>query len=149
MKRLLVVYLLICCVLMTSCQQEIVEEGISTGEAITTISTEKEELVEETAPSTLPYTIDFSTRDYASIGLRLAKGETFSARLYLNSDLIFYVLAPSKHRIFDAGRIEGTFEFTLTSNKSGTYIMNFVDDRGHCFITMEHDYEGDFWDYSR
>ena len=162
MRKIWIFLLLTFCFLMTSCQQAVEEEGeeemVERGETMVVITTEEEELVELNAPDILPHSLVFDTLDYASIGFKLAKGEVFSARMHIwkytavereKGDLIFWILDPNRHRIFDAGRIEGTYEFTLKSNRSGTYILTFDDEYGYRTVELNHDYDGDIWDYSR
>lgn len=125
-------------------------------EPLVATSTEQTDVEEVTIPEVLPHMIEINTLHYASIGVSLAKGEVLNVRMNIrpsgptpSESLIFQLLDPRRRVVFDAGRIEGVYEFSSTAERSGVHLMNFIDDRGHCIIELHHDYEGDFWNYSQ
>lgn len=107
-------------------------------------------------PETLPYVIEVNTFQYAFIGISLAKGEVLNVRMYISpwdgrgnpgEDFMLQILSQAHRIVFDAGRVEGIYEFSFTSERSGRYLMTFLDDQGHCIVELHHDYEGEFWEY--
>ena len=121
-------------------------------------STSMEQIDSESlsVPEILPYMMGIDTYQYAYIGIELAKGEVLNVRMYIEpwedrgdpgENFMFQILDQGHRIVFDAGRVEGVYEFSYIPERSGRYLMTFLDDRGHCFIKLYHDYEGEFWEY--
>ncbi len=81
----------------------------------------------------------------------LAKGEVFEARMVIGKadgselvtppvagTIVFWIWDPDYHKVVDAGRIEGNYEFSFTVEESGDHILVFKDEEGECIIWMEY-----------
>jgi hypothetical protein len=92
------------------------------------------------------------TYDIAAATVTLAKGEVFQAHMLIqkankrelmnpsvDGAIVFWIWDPHYRKIIDAGRISGVYDFSLSVEESGDYILVFEDSReGECIIFMDY-----------